>query len=44
MDILHPSGWTPPKGYSNGVVTDPGRLVFIAGQVGLGCSTMFPKQ
>jgi len=34
MDILHPSGWIPPKGYSNGVVADPGRLVFIAGQVG----------
>ena len=34
MDILHPSGWAPSKGYSNGVVADPGRLVFIAGQVG----------
>ena len=34
MDILHPSGWTPSKGYSNGVVADPGHLVFIAGKVG----------
>lgn len=34
MDILQPEGWKPPKGYSNGVAVLPGRLVFIAGQVG----------
>jgi enamine deaminase RidA (YjgF/YER057c/UK114 family) len=31
---LHPSGWSPPIGYANGIVAPPGRLVFIAGQVG----------
>ena len=32
--ILRPSGWSPPIGYANGIVAPPGRLVFIAGQVG----------
>jgi enamine deaminase RidA (YjgF/YER057c/UK114 family) len=32
--ILHPSGWSPPIGYANGIVAPPGRLVFVAGQVG----------
>jgi enamine deaminase RidA (YjgF/YER057c/UK114 family) len=31
---LHPSGWSPPIGYANAIVAPPGRLVFIAGQVG----------
>ena len=34
MRILLPDGWAPPIGYSNGVAVEPGRLVFIAGQVG----------
>jgi len=34
MDILLPDGWPRPKGYSNGVATDAGRLVFVAGIVG----------
>lgn len=34
MEILHPEGWAPPIGYANGIVTAPGRIVFIAGQVG----------
>ncbi|MBX6369932.1 MAG: RidA family protein [Rhodospirillales bacterium] len=34
MEYLLPEGWSPPIGYSNGVAVDPGRLVFIAGQVG----------
>ena len=33
MQILTPPGWTPPKGYSNGLVTS-GQIVFIAGQIG----------
>jgi enamine deaminase RidA (YjgF/YER057c/UK114 family) len=32
--VLHPPGWLPPIGYANGIVAPPGRLVFIAGQVG----------
>jgi enamine deaminase RidA (YjgF/YER057c/UK114 family) len=34
MEILQPDGWAPPIGYANGIVVAPGRLVFIAGQVG----------
>ncbi len=34
MRILLPEGWAPPVGYANGVVAEPGRTVFIAGQVG----------
>lgn len=34
MRVLHPPGWAPAVGYSNGVIAGPGRLVFIAGQVG----------
>jgi enamine deaminase RidA (YjgF/YER057c/UK114 family) len=33
MQILHPPGWAPAKGYSNGVVAT-GRLVFLGGQIG----------
>lgn len=32
--IISPAGWSPPVGYSNGVATPAGRIVFIAGQVG----------
>jgi enamine deaminase RidA (YjgF/YER057c/UK114 family) len=31
--VLQPAGWTPPKGYSNGIAAR-GTLVFVAGQVG----------
>lgn len=34
MDVLLPPGWAPPIGYANGIAAEPGRLVFIAGQVG----------
>jgi enamine deaminase RidA (YjgF/YER057c/UK114 family) len=34
MDVLLPPGWAPPIGYANGVAARPGRIVFIAGQVG----------
>jgi enamine deaminase RidA (YjgF/YER057c/UK114 family) len=34
MEILHPKGWAAPVGYSNGIAARPGRIVFIAGQVG----------
>jgi enamine deaminase RidA (YjgF/YER057c/UK114 family) len=27
------SGWPPPRGYSDGILAAPGRLLFIAGQV-----------
>jgi enamine deaminase RidA (YjgF/YER057c/UK114 family) len=34
VDILLPDGWPRPKGYSNGIATDAGRLVFVAGLIG----------
>jgi enamine deaminase RidA (YjgF/YER057c/UK114 family) len=34
MAALLPAGWPRPKGYANGVVTAPGRMVFIAGMIG----------
>ena len=34
MDILLPEGWPRPKGYSNGIAGDAGRLVFVAGIIG----------
>lgn len=33
MQMLNPTDWMRPKGYSNGV-TAAGRMVFVAGQVG----------
>lgn len=41
MDIVKPEGWPDPKGYSNGILADPGRLLFIAGQVGWDSSEEF---
>ena len=32
--ILLPPGWAAPIGYANGIATTPGRIVFVAGQVG----------
>ncbi len=35
MRTVQPDGWPRPKGYSNGVVAEPGgSLFFVAGQVG----------
>ncbi len=34
MEVLLPEGWAPSIGYSNGIAAKPGRIVFIAGQVG----------
>ena len=34
MDVLLPRGWAPAIGYANGIAVAPGRIVFIAGQVG----------
>ena len=32
--VLLPPGWAPPIGYANGIETEPGRMIFVAGQVG----------
>ena len=35
LKIINPASLGPPRGYSNGVMTEPGtRLLFIAGQLG----------
>ena len=37
MKILQPPGWLPPRGYSNGVMTQVAagdRLLFVGGQIG----------
>jgi enamine deaminase RidA (YjgF/YER057c/UK114 family) len=40
MEILQPSDWAQPRGYSNGVVAS-GRIVFIAGQIGWNSQQQF---
>ena len=33
LQLLQPAGWTPPKGYANGVAAR-GTTVFVGGQIG----------
>lgn len=33
-EIILPDGWPVPKGYSNGILANNGRTLFLAGQVG----------
>ncbi|MBL8665506.1 MAG: RidA family protein [Candidatus Odyssella sp.] len=40
-EILHPAGWSPPIGYSNGIATAQGRIVFVAGQIGWNAQQRF---
>lgn len=40
MKTLQPPGWTPPKGYANGVIAR-GALVFVGGQIGWNASQQF---
>jgi enamine deaminase RidA (YjgF/YER057c/UK114 family) len=42
MNVLQPEGWIEPVGYVNGIHAPPGRLVFIAGQVGWNAQQVFP--
>jgi len=44
MQVLLPAGWAPPAGYSNGIVAPPGRLVFVAGQVGWDARQRFASE
>jgi len=44
MQVLHPEGWSAPVGYANGIAVDPGRLVFIAGQVGWNAAQRFESE
>ena len=40
MKTLQPPGWTPPRGYANGVAAR-GTLVFVGGQVGWNAQQQF---
>jgi enamine deaminase RidA (YjgF/YER057c/UK114 family) len=44
IQILHPSDWLPPVGYSNGISVAAGRVVFIAGQVGWDAQQHFQSE
>lgn len=44
MQVLHPAGWEPPIGYSNGVMVAKGNLVFVAGQVGWNEKQVFESE
>ena len=34
IEMIHPDGWAPAKGYSNGVLVEgAGRMLFVAGQI-----------
>jgi enamine deaminase RidA (YjgF/YER057c/UK114 family) len=37
---LHPAGWAPAKGFSNGILAE-GRQVYVAGQVGWNAQQVF---
>lgn len=41
MTVLLPQGWKPPIGYANGIAAEPGRVVFVAGQVGWDAAQVF---
>ena len=41
--FLHPPGWKPAKGFSNGVVAE-GHTIFLAGQVGWNAEQHFESE
>ena len=42
--VLLPDGWAPPIGYANGIETGPGKIVFVAGQVGWNAKQEFTSE
>lgn len=44
MRVLQPADWAPPIGYVNGISAPPGRIVFIAGQVGWDAKQIFHSE
>src|SRR6516162_9031765 len=42
--VLFPDGWAPPIGYANGIETTPGKMVFVAGQVGWDANQKFKSE
>ncbi len=44
MQVLQPPSWARPRGYANGIATEGGRLVFIAGQIGWNAQCVFEEK
>jgi enamine deaminase RidA (YjgF/YER057c/UK114 family) len=42
--VLLPEGWADPIGYVNGIETTPGKIVFVAGQVGWDADQKFKSE
>jgi enamine deaminase RidA (YjgF/YER057c/UK114 family) len=42
--VLLPEGWADPIGYANGIETTPGKIVFVAGQVGWDADQKFNSE
>jgi enamine deaminase RidA (YjgF/YER057c/UK114 family) len=42
--VLLPEGWADPIGYANGIETTPGKIVFVAGQVGWNADQKFNSE
>jgi enamine deaminase RidA (YjgF/YER057c/UK114 family) len=42
--VILPAGWPTPKGYSNGILSGQGRMLFVAGQVGWNSSEEFASE
>lgn len=40
IEILHPQGWKPAKGYANGTAAE-GRIIFTGGQIGWNADQIF---
>lgn len=43
-EIILPDNWVMPKGYSNGILAQKGRVLFIAGQVGWSAKEKFVSE
>ncbi len=43
-EVILPDGWAPAIGYSNGVMARPGKVLFIAGQVGWDADQVFHSE
>ncbi|RLD22559.1 MAG: RidA family protein [Bacteroidetes bacterium] len=43
-EVILPDGWPQPKGYSNGILAQNGRTLFLAGQVGWNTEEKFVSE
>lgn len=39
--VVNPDSLAPPRGYSNGLLLEPGRVLFVAGQIGWNANGKF---